>query len=367
MPPSARLATTVLGAAAALALAAGALVPSGASAGPPTTSGGAASPGRREAPDLRVDGDRIVGPGGRPIQLGGVNRAGAEYACAQGWGIFDGPVDRASIKAIASWRANAVRIPLNEHCWLGINGVQEHLGGQVYRRAIAAFVHRIERQGLNVILDLHWTHHGGQLALGQQKMPNADHTPDFWRSVARRFGDDRAVVLDLFNEPHDVSWSCWRDGCEIDGYEAVGMQRLVDVVRRAGARNVLLLSGIGWAGDIREWTAYRPDDPRDQLAAGWHIYNFSSCTTPGCWTQQAEDGVGDAAPIVLAELGQSDCAHGFVDQLMGWADARDIGYLAWTWDAWPRCDGPTLITDYDGTPTAYGAGIRAHYLDRFGP
>ena len=54
------------------------------------------------------------------------------------------------------------------------------------------------------------------------------------------------------------------------------MQRLVTVVRNAGARNVLLVNGIGWAGDISAWAANRPNDPRDQLVAGWHIYNFSA-------------------------------------------------------------------------------------------
>ena len=39
------------------------------------------------------------------------------------WLIFDGPVDDASIDAIKSWNMNAVRVPMNEHCWLNINGV----------------------------------------------------------------------------------------------------------------------------------------------------------------------------------------------------------------------------------------------------
>jgi hypothetical protein len=320
----------------------------------------------RVAPDLRVDGHQIVGPGGQPHQIGGVNRSGAEYACAQGWGIFDGPVDRASIKAIASWHANAVRVPLNESCWLGISGVSEELGGKNYRRAIDGFVHRIERQGLNVILDLHFAHHGDEVALDLQKMPNADHTPDFWRSVAKRYGDDRAIVLDLFNEPHDVGWDCWRDGCEIDGWQAVGMQRLVRVVRNAGAMNVILLGGIGWSGDLTQWAAHMPDDPLDQLAAGWHIYNFTGCTEPSCWADQLA-GIDGRAPMIVGEFGQTDCAHWFVDPLMDWADERGIGYLAWTWDAWPSCDGPTLITDYDGTPTAYGIGVRTHYRHQFGP
>jgi hypothetical protein len=47
---------------------------------------------------------------------------GAEFACVQGWGIFDGPTDNTSIAAIKSWNINVIRIPLNEDCWLGING-----------------------------------------------------------------------------------------------------------------------------------------------------------------------------------------------------------------------------------------------------
>ena len=31
-------------------------------------------------------------------------------------------------------------------------------------------------------------------------------------------------MFDLFNEPHDIGWDCWRNGCQIDGWQAVGMQ-----------------------------------------------------------------------------------------------------------------------------------------------
>src|SRR6266487_707754 len=80
-------------------------------------------PGPTPAPAVHVQGNRLVDLAGRPVRLRGVNRSGAEYACAQGWGIFDGPSDSASVSAIASWRTNVVRLPLNETCWLGLNGV----------------------------------------------------------------------------------------------------------------------------------------------------------------------------------------------------------------------------------------------------
>ena len=65
-------------------------------------------------------------------------------------------------------------------------------------------------------------------------------------------------------------------------------------------------------------------------------------------------------PLTLTEIGENDCAHGFVDGLMNWADAHAIGYLGWTWNTWDCSSGPSLISDYDGTATPFGAGLRDH-------
>ena len=50
---------------------------------------------------LRVSGNELVDGNDNVVRLQGVNRSGTEYACVQGWGIFDGPNDAASIEAIA--------------------------------------------------------------------------------------------------------------------------------------------------------------------------------------------------------------------------------------------------------------------------
>ncbi len=60
-----------------------------------------------------------------------------------------------------------------------------------------------------MILDLHWAAPGRHQATGLIPLPDAEHAPDFWRSVASEFRDDRGVLFDLYNEPHDVDWDCW--------------------------------------------------------------------------------------------------------------------------------------------------------------
>ena len=324
-------------------------------------------------PGLHVRGNTLV-DGDRPLRLLGVNRSGAEYSCVQGHGIFDGPVDAGSIAAIASWHADVVRVPLNEDCWLGINGVPANFSGNSYRGAIQAYVARLHQAGFAVILDLHWTAPGSVLATQQLPMPDQDHAPAFWRSVATTFSSDHELVFDLFNEPFPSTantasadpWTCWRDGCTMqpgqgvsNSWPAAGMQQLVDAVRSTGATQPLMAGGIQWSDDLSGWLAHRPADPLGQLAASFHLYSFNACATSQCWTSTVQP-VASQVPVVTGELGENDCAGGFIDGYMPWADRNGISYLGWTWDTWDCRSGPALITDYSGTPTAFGAALRAH-------
>jgi endoglucanase len=65
---------------------------------------------------------------GEKIQLIGVNKAGSEFACIQGWSFWDGPDLTGTTNNIMYWKANIVRLPLNEQCWLNIN-IKQECGG----------------------------------------------------------------------------------------------------------------------------------------------------------------------------------------------------------------------------------------------
>jgi hypothetical protein len=309
------------------------------------------------------------------VYLVGVNRSGAEFMCVHGGGVWDGPVDDRAVAAIVAWRVNAVRVPLNEDCWLASSG---------YRQAVKDFVATLESYGLVPILDLHWTDGvwtgtGSQCpdatARCQKPMPDAGHAPAFWALVATTFEVDPAVVFDLFNEPFPGdtntmsrarSWDCWlRGGAACPGltYPAAGMQSLVDAIRLTGSRNLILVTGNSYGSDLSGWLSHRPADPASNLAAAWHSYDFGSCNQPACWGAQVA-ALENVVPVVALEIGESDCGHGYVDRLMPWLDTHTAGYLAWTWNVWDCRDGPALITDYTGTPTPYGLGVREHLLHR---
>lgn len=329
-------------------------------------------------PVLKVSGNKLVDESGATRRLLGVNRSGGEFACVQGYGIWDGPVDDASVKAIADWNVNTVRIPLNEECWLGLSNIKPEYAGANYIAAVKDLVTKVKAHGMTPMLELHWSH--GQYtgnsagcadvhASCQKPMPNMQYTPSFWASVASTFKDDPTVVFDLFNEPYpdratstaEQAWTCWRDGgtCPGIGYEVAGMQDLIDTIRETGATNVILAGGLAYSNDLSQWLTYKPSDPAGNLAAAWHVYNFNTCSNESCWDSTLGP-VAAQVPLVAGEIGENTCAHSFIDRVMAWFDERDQSYLGWTWNTWNCNTGPALISNYDGTPTSFGIGLRDH-------
>jgi hypothetical protein len=129
------------------------------------------------------------------------------------------------------------------------------------------------------------------------------------------------------------------------------MQSLVDAIRSTGARQPVALSGIDWANNLGSWLEYRPRDPRRNLVAEFHVYNFSACNKLNCWRKTLLP-VARESPIVTSEVGEDDCRGGFLDTYLPFAARTGISYVAWAWNNWQRCSA--LITNYAGVPTAYG-------------
>lgn len=359
------------------------------------------------APVLRVEGNLI-----RDLETGkefvphGVNWPSFEYACQQGWGYSGPGATLATAEAMLDWRINTVRIPLNQDCWLGEDGLPATRGGgpvltaEGYRDAVESFVNLLTDNGIVAIPVLHWSAPPGFEADGLRPMPDS-RSDDFWLSVASRLKYNRAVIFDLFNEPHSrwdpelhksppgsgigawdfrLTWESWRNGgsfatnhADTDypfwrpKYETTGMAALVSAVRATGATQPIVLSGLDYANDLSGWKASAPGD--NQLIAGFHNYPGQRCSNVECWNHEIA-GLALDVPVITAEFGQKDCRSDFIKSYMNWADGFHIGYLAWAW--WdldllpggaPACTNYGLLEDLDGSPTQpYGTTFRDHLL-----
>jgi hypothetical protein len=349
----------------------------------------------------------LLDPSGAILQLHGVDRSGTEDTCDYG-AAFDTPVDQTAIDAMKSWNVNAVRVPLNASCWLGLNDVTT--GGAAYQNAIKTYVALLTSNNLVVILDLHWSTPGTRpYYAGQIPMADADHAPTFWSDIATLYANQPNIIFDLFNEPFITDWNCWLVGgdCatvnEADAgtfsYTAVGMATLIKTIRSTGAQNVLILGGLGYSSDFTQWIAKvnsiptlpAPNDgiALTNIAASWHTYSDQSEQTD-CpseydgYSGTCVDGTTNATnygisavlaagfPVVIGEIGtqvysnntgkysaaQADMLDTWLDSTLTYMDSQQQGYLGWDWNT---SAAPLLLTNFNGTPTPYfGTTFKAH-------
>ena len=320
---------------------------------------------------LSVSGNQLIDGFGTPVRLIGANiNAGMDCTRNHKPEIYPTTIDQTYVNNMLAWHFNSVRITLNEDCWLEVNGLSPTLSGAAYQSFIENAVSLFNANGMAVILDLIGALPGTQIPrYGYPSghptgpLPDSDHSPDFWTSVATTFKSNPGVIFDAYGEPQITSWSCWLNGCTVTSpaggtYTGVGMQELVNKIRKAGATQPIMLGGAYWSTNLSDWLTYEPTDPLNSLIADFHNYGGDNCSNVTCWNSTIAP-LSAQVPLITGEFGEFDCTANFINSYMPWADAHNLSYLAWTWDT-DVCTGPALITSYDGTPTVFGLGYKTH-------
>lgn len=313
----------------------------------------------RWPPELRVVGNRLHDPQGNEVWLQGVNAGGLETL----------PQDEQPVKslvvAIDEWKANCVRVPIKENFWYGQSPYQKD-GGKAYRDRIDFMVTLAANRGAYIVIDLH-----------RYRAPKQEHA-DFWKDCAARYKDHPAVLFDLLNEPHGISWEVWRNGGFVEnegkvdesaflteeekaanrGFESIGMQALVNAVRSTGAKNIVIAGGVFWCNDLTGVVnGYALDDPSGNgIMYSWHTYNWHTG-----WAEKVLPAA-EKYPIFLGEVGADVKKMGFIpdaDQedpytwvpdMLGFIQKHKINWTGWCFH--PRAT-PVMISDWSYTPTPY--------------
>ena len=149
-----------------------------------------------------------------------------------------------------------------------------------------------------------------------QKMPDARNI-DFLKMLGARYKNRPYVAIDLYNEPHGISWDIWRKGGIVDGYKAVGMQQLLDNVRGTGFKGLVFATGTDWGNDLRGIVDARSPTPRNVIYAA-HTYPFQcdgrviyyeeaykchSKQHPPFLDSQIAPAIAKGRPVMITEFG----------------------------------------------------------------
>ena len=245
---------------------------------------------------------------------------------------------------------NAVRVPLNEPAGSASTGAAA-FSGQDYQKAHRrlrkppAHKHRphpdpraaLERR------QARW------LAIDSSRCPTWITRSTSGKRRQHVRGDDRAWCSSrttsrsrTATSDTDAAWTCWRDGCMTTSRAVTSRPRACrSSSRHSGYRcqttsscSGACTSPAGSPGGL----AYKPTDPTGNLAASWHVYNNKPCSDAACWNGPNLHARGGACrwwPPRSAKTSARRCVHQERDGLF--LDQKQMGYLAWTWDAWGDC------------------------------
>ena len=276
-----------------------------------TRTTGAAAP---IAAPLTTSGNHVLDRYGRVVTLRGVVVDGLEITQ---WA----QVSTRDIDEAHAWGANFVRIPLSQDFVLP-NACGYDTSGYLPR--VDALVNEATSLHMVSLLDLHTNAEVPCTAPTQQKMAD-QRSVDFWKLIAARYKNNPYVAFDLYNEPHDITDSVWRNGGAVTSsgvtYVAAGMQTLYNAVRATGAKNLVVASGNNWAND---YPALAPLTGTNNLIYGVHAYTCPTGTPETGHTCYAGPtgvydpngilnrwaAIGAKVPVMLTEFGYPDTNDG---------------------------------------------------------
>ena len=301
--------------------------------------------------ELKVSGNKLVTADGTAVWLQGVN------VPSLGWSGKGENVLQSIKVAIDEWKANVIRLPVNDSLWFGRGRAPETSNdAEAYRQVVDNAVKVAAARGAYIVLDLH-----------RFSAPE-DRDVEFWKDAAARYKNNPAVLFDIFNEPDGVSWEVWRNGGEVKAkqkdkkeprvFQSPGMQGLIEAVRATGAKNIIVAGGLGHAYDLSGiLNGYALEDKTGNgIMYATHFYNWHRG-----WQKNFLDLV-DKYPILIGETGADVKKMPFVksesqEDPMTWVPDMlamvQKHRLNWTgFSMHPTCT-PVMITNWTFEPTPF--------------
>jgi endoglucanase len=310
-------------------------------------------------PAIRAQGNRLVTvDGGKEVWLQGVNVPSLE------WSVSGEQVHKSVVVGLDEWKGNVIRLPVKNDYWFGRKGQSD--GGAAYRALIDQCVTLAANRGAYLILDLH-----------TYRAPKDEYL-EFWTDAATRYKNHPAVIFDLMNEPHGISWEVWRNGgfvgektdrdeaaflsaeerAKAQGFQSPGMQKMLDTIRATGAKNMVLVGGLDYAYRLDGIVdGFGLDDPNGQgIIYACHIYPWKSQWQKMLLNAAAKYPVllgevgADAKKMTFMPLEQQEDWETWVPAILGLIQQHKLNWTAWCFH--PGAS-PRMLLNWDYEPTPF--------------
>jgi hypothetical protein len=170
---------------------------------------------------------------------------------------FDRPpfAENGGLKIARQLEANTIRLNLNQ---AALDPQSPYHSG-AYTNEIVQAVQAARTEGFAVVVALFDGRNTNAPEFLQMRNPltpiDDETTLRAAKVLANKFGGDPGVVIELLNEPwspakRDLGWIYWRDGGtpgrgRFAGKKFVGVNPVIAAIRSEGAKNVILLQGLG--------------------------------------------------------------------------------------------------------------------------
>jgi Cellulase (glycosyl hydrolase family 5) len=276
------------------------------------------------APPLTVQGTKIVNAKGYVVQLKGFATMGAYPDITQAQ----------IVHFKKDWNITLLRLPLltsdcncpRAICWT-VGNIAINAANTPYITAVDSIVKWCEDNHIYVLFD-GW-HEGGQ----GNTVGNFSSTVAAWGLMATRYKNQDNLLWEIFNEPHNVTWTAW----------VPMVQQLIDTIRARNPVSKVIVAGTAnWCqqADVKTLKI-----ARDQVIYAWHPYS-TVYGSIGATTWDSKFGYimsTGVAPIMNTEWGftsASDSAN-YGTQLIQYMKNLGASWTGWIYSStW----GPPMLT-----------------------
>ena len=247
---------------------------------------------------LRAAGGKIRDSQGAVIQLRGVSLFWSQWSGE--WWAYE------PIHSVArDWGATVVRAAMG----VEMGGYLDNPAREKER--VMTAVDAAIRSGIYVIIDWH----------DHQATRHEARAAEFFGEMAVLYANNPHVVFELYNEPVYDSWP------QVKAYA----ERIIGVIRRAGARNLVIVGSPSWSQRVD----LAANDPigDENVAYALHFY---AATHGQDLRNRADYAIGKGLALFVTEFGVCEASGGGrIDEReaaawFGWMDRNSISWAAWS-------------------------------------